>query len=165
MKAAVAGAAIVAMAFLAYGFLRENQLWGCSVCHAEQNVRSWRFDVFGRSVTLTNSVSDLDSPIRQDFYPNGHQHVWGIRVGTTHGLFRGGITDGELPPEIVVKYNDDPEFRKFVSAEIAAGKLSASRLMQMFAMGSSRRDIHDAGPGGPQLAAERQTVLDRFNTR
>lgn len=156
---------VVAMvAVVAVGTVRETSLWFCGECHVAQERSQWLFELsrFSRALSEPHVTAEHDSWIRREFYPQGHSHDWVYGVGTTRGLLQGSVGDGPLPPEIAVKYENDPAFRSWMHKQMEAGHVSRQRLVQMFALGKYQRDIHDAGPEGVLIDNERRAILEEY---
>ena len=109
----------------------------CPECHSTQDVKEWRVGFnLGRSVRFLPARRTLDeSQIRIDLYPPTHIHSWEegsfFHTNMFFGLGGGTIGCGQIPHQLVVKYEDDPGFREFLRGRLASGRLSRERLLQL----------------------------------
>ena len=166
MKTAALALGVLVVVVVVIGTSRIKSRSYCPFCHVEREEDGWRFGFSGSTVQVgQDHVIDYDSHIRQDFYPNGHVHVWVCAVGHEKiylGMVPGPISDGSLPPAIVRRYEDDREFRTFLRKEIASGRVAQERLLKMFAIGAYARDLYEAGPDGPLIDNERRALLAAY---
>jgi hypothetical protein len=134
-KRLIAGIAIVAVCLLNY---LERRSYLCQVCFSGRDDYQWRIGDWGPlSAPLTPTWSRFHfSRFAQEFALRKHQHQWKFAQGSPYYLFGtmwGGcaLGSGRHTSILFRTYEMDRKFRRYVNDEIASGRISTSRFIEL----------------------------------
>jgi hypothetical protein len=124
-------AAGLLLLLVAFSYYRDNRNYECEGCHSHLVTNQARMGIWtGFSFPLSRlSADDRPSHLYRDYLASTHTHQWRFTQGSPYGVFGwGGCAVGgrKSTGNLDWFYENDPNFRTFVSRKQADGQLARS---------------------------------------
>ncbi|WP_372370341.1 hypothetical protein [Candidatus Uabimicrobium sp. HlEnr_7] len=111
----------------------------CLTCHSEKYTKQFRFEIWKRSIAISNPVIEKTSSthVYRDYLQTKHIHNWKLARQDDDGLsFSRGIRFGTKKKKnlFIDSYEKNPQFREFIKNKIQKNELEIEQIFGFIAM-------------------------------